>query len=180
MDFANTTLNRLRQGLGSDLSFRWTGAPIQGLLLRRMDILAIPFSLLWCGFAIFWESAVIRSGAPFFFRLWGVPFVLVGFFIVAGRFFVDAYARAHTAYAVGDNAVYIVRDGLVPSAMTLTANALSPLDLRRRADGSGTIIFGPPRFPYAWSMWGIGGRTAFEGIPRVDEVYRLIQESVTR
>ena len=34
----------------------WSGAPREGLALRRGDLFMVPFSLVWGAFAIFWET----------------------------------------------------------------------------------------------------------------------------
>jgi hypothetical protein len=85
--------------LGPDEELLWSGKPRGGIRLRAQDTFSIPFSLMWCGFAVFWETMAMMIPGPFFgpgllFRLWGIPFVIAGLYFVFGRFFVDALARS--------------------------------------------------------------------------------------
>jgi hypothetical protein len=64
-------VTNLTQHLGTGETLRWSGHPRQGVMLRSADVFMIPFSILWAGFAFFWEASVLRGGAPVFFALWG-------------------------------------------------------------------------------------------------------------
>src|SRR5436305_1981729 len=87
----------------------WSGAHPAGLRLQRADLVIVPFSLLWGGFVFFWECTVLsQPNAPRFMALFGVPFVLVGAYIIFGRFFFDAFQRSRTAYALTDERIIIV------------------------------------------------------------------------
>lgn len=158
----------------------WTGVPVQGVVFNKSDILLIPFTLMWCGFAIFWEWGVLQSGAPGFMAFWGIPFILIGLYMVFGRFFADSWRRRRTTYAITPNRVIIRRGNDLES---LDLRSLSDLSLVEKADGSGTIFLGKSASGQAEffrnSGW-IGTNKmlapALERIPEAAAVYRLIQE----
>ena len=104
-----------------------------------MDALLIPFSILWGGFALFWNGTVWATNAPWFFRLWGLPFLLAGLYITVGRFVHDSWIRSRLRYAVTDRRVVIARPGRVRS---LAVGRLPLFDVTDRANGSGDIRFG--------------------------------------
>lgn len=159
----------------------WAGVPRQGIVLRPGDAFMIPFSLLWGGFAFFWEASVLRAGAPPFFALWGVPFVLMGIYVIIGRFFVDARRRARTTYAVTTERV-IIHSGLRTLETTsLPLRTLADMTLSERADGSGTITFGaagPLAMRMAPAGWpGAPQVPAFELIPDARRVYQILRDA---
>jgi Bacterial PH domain len=159
----------------------WAGWPRRGLVLRPSDIFLIPFSCMWAGFAVFWELSVLHTRAAGFFALWGVPFVLVGLYITIGRFFVDAWRRARTAYAVTSERIIIMSGGFSPTTKSLAMATLTDVTLSERPDGSGTITFGADPFGgtmYAGARWTGAPRVpSFEMIPDAHQVYDVIRQA---
>lgn len=134
--------NAFQPNLRTDERLLWTGVPKYGLLLRSQDAFLIPFSMMWGGFALFWELSVIIGGAPFFFILWGIPFVLMGAYITVGRFFVDAQIRKNTNYALTNERVIISSGLFTQSTTSLPLEGLSSITFQPRSDGSGTVLLG--------------------------------------
>jgi len=157
----------------------WAGAPRQGVVLRAADVFMIPFSLFWAGFAVFWEVMAFRTGGPFFFRLFGLPFVAVGLYITVGRFLIDARRRARTSYVVTSNRVVIIGGTFTPETKSLLLTTLSDVTMTERPDDSGTITFGamnPMMAMYVGMSWpGVPQVPSFEMIPAVRSVYGIIQ-----
>jgi hypothetical protein len=161
----------------------WAGQPPRGLMLRSSDAFLIPFSLMWGGFAIFWESGVVLGGAPLFMKLWGVPFVVVGLYLIFGRFFVDAYQRARTFYAVTSERAIIVSAYFVQRVTSLNLDLLPDVSLTEHPSGAGTITFGtPPPAPprTAGNSWPATGQYAapvFELASDARQVYEIIRDA---
>jgi hypothetical protein len=144
----------------------WTGRPDPTRRLTKTDLFAVPFTLMWGGFAIFWETSVIASGAPVFFWLWGVPFVAVGLYLIAGRFVYRAWLRRRTLYAVTDRRVLKVvsrRSG--DSVQALFLDAIPAVNRELRPDGSGTVLFGTASVQARASALLPAAVVKVEGIP---------------
>ncbi len=147
--------NDFQDFLMRDEKIIWSGQPARGVLFTGADFLLIPFSLLWGGFALFWESAVLsQPKAPLIMKFWGIPFVLIGLFLIVGRFFLDAWIRTGLRYAITNRRVLISRSGPFAKFTSLNLDRLPEVNLTQRADGRGTIRFGENA-----SMWG--GRNSF-------------------
>lgn len=177
---------RLAQHLDPAERLLWSGQPRQGLWVRGSDALMIPFSLMWGGFAFFWETMVILGGAPWFFTLWGVPFVLVGVYIIAGRFFWDAKRRSATCYGVTDRRIVILSGVWSPQVRSVNLRTLGEVSVAERRDGSGNVTFGaaPPMMAWfagsGWPGMNASMQPTLEGVPRVREVHTIIRQAQSR
>jgi hypothetical protein len=178
------TPEEARQEIARELSvdehLLWSGVPRQGIQLRPSDAFLIPFSLLWGGFALFWETSVLATHAPWFFKLWGIPFVVMGIYLVFGRFLVDSMQRERIAYGLTSTRAIIVSGLMARSVKSLQLRALADVTLTERPDQSGTITLGTPS-PYAMGYgrsWpGARLTPAFEMIEDAKRVYARIREA---
>jgi len=155
---------------------QWRGTPSRGLLFRRYDLVLVPFSLVWFGFVVFGDVRAIGGHAPGISLLWSGAFNLVGLYLVAGRFVVDAIVRAHTTYVLTDCAGYIVLPDFAGGARRFGPQVLAGAQLISGRDGFGTIRFFPSYYVFGSDDTRIRRSNAsFERIAQAAQVYERVR-----
>lgn len=166
----------------------WSGRPDPRILLTSADAFLVPFSIFWAGFAFFWEGGVlsgpVKGDNPglLFFALFGLPFVAIGLYVVAGRFVYKRYRKRRTLYAVTDRRALSLTTTRSERLDAVFLDSCPSITKRARRDGIGSISFGSasPWSGYAMyentglDVFGLSrSGVAFYDIPDVEEVYKL-------
>ena len=178
--------------LASGENLLWTGKPDPSVIFHSEDWLMVPFSLLWGGFAIFWEASVLgyvdfnskpaRHG-PLLFGLWGIPFVLLGQYIIWGRFVCDAWLKRRTYYAVTNRRVILVQQTWKRKIQFIFFEAIPSVTTEGNDPGTLWLgeklpLMGGRKTPTrGWSRFYIDQRVpVLADIDNLHSVYRLILE----
>jgi hypothetical protein len=175
-----TTIESISFDLGDGERLLWSGAPRQGIVWRSSDIAMVPFSLLWGGFAVFWEKMALR-GAPVFFALFGLPFVAVGLQMTIGRFFYDAWRRRHTYYGLTNQRAIIATRTPARTLRSYSVASLTNVVLQESANDAGSILLGPSALPSPWprqtALFSTNIDNSFEMITDARRVFDLLREA---
>ena len=116
--------------------------------------------------------------------VWGVPFVLVGIYLIFGRFLLDAWVRGGTRYAVTNRRVLISRGRPYQTLIAVGLERLPEASISEGSGGRGTIRFGQasPVFGRAtgFSAWtpSLDPVPQFIGIEDANAVFDLIQRAL--
>jgi hypothetical protein len=172
-------------------TLQWAAMPNPGVVFHSDDWYTIPFSLLWGGFAIFWEASALGywgtggkvQQSPSLMVLWGVPFVLLGQYFIWGRFLVDAWLKRRIFYAVTNRRVLILQEGWNRKARYCYLESIP--EISREGETTGTLWLGE-------KVVIVGGRRSrkrsvgrfdvdsptpvLADIDEVESVYRLIRD----
>ena len=158
----------------------WQGQPIQGFRLAPQDAFAVPFAAFWlfivtmlCVLAFTGEKREVNPLA--YVILPG--FLLVGLYMLFGRFLVDRAARRRVRYYL-TNQRAVIEGGLFRTYRRSVSLAAAPeIRFRGRRGGRGTVQFGsagmfgmlPPSWPGASQYLP----PAFDDIEDGERVYNL-------
>lgn len=172
-------------------SILWAGQPNRGVVFHKQDFFLVPFSLLWGGFAMFWEAGVAglwganRQSADRWVlgMIWGIPFVLIGQYFIWGRFLYSAWKKKRTHYGVTDRRVVVVQEGWGGQMASAYIDVLPIVVKESSAKGIGTLRFTQPdpsrQWRGTWGGWDVmttGTVPVFVDIDDVDSVYRLVAD----
>ncbi|WP_071674505.1 YdbT family protein [Nioella nitratireducens] len=155
----------------------WQGQPRQQIEWRALISPLTAMGLIFTGFSAFWISmaAAMTQGtnapAPFqFFPLFGVPFFLLGLWMLGGRVLWPAFTAGQTWYTLTNRQVFIARKVL--GKRSLKRWPIRDLDriLLREGD-PGSVLF---------RLKGSTAPTTRLGLHRIDEarqVYDLLRNA---
>jgi hypothetical protein len=130
----------LQQSLRPGEQLLWCGRPDPSVIFVAADAFAIPFSIVWLGIALGWELTARSAGAPLALRVVGAPFVLIGVYLLAGRFAVRWLRKRKTIYGITGQRV-IVQIGSVFKETPVQGGSMS---VRRSRNGRhATVAFEP-------------------------------------
>lgn len=135
-------------------------------------------------FGITVASVLISRGMPpSFLALHGVFFVVAWLYLMVGRFWVDAWQRSATIYAVTSQRVMIILGVMSQKVRSMNLAALPELLLNEEPGGAGVIHFGWMSSVQAWIIEIGGPGVCMNLVPRFDlpgearEVYEILREA---
>ncbi len=141
--------DQFKKELIGDEKILWTGRPESSVIFTAADIFLIPFSILWGGFAVFWESMALfaflaSEGEPVtaVFPLFGIPFVVIGLYFIFGRFWFKKRKKKETYYALTDKRALILTKWPWVRFESIDLKQISSIQKSIRTDGIGTLKFG--------------------------------------
>ena len=127
----------------------WKGQPCIYKYFSKNDFFLIPFSILWGGGAISWEVSVLnkyflnvgKEKTSLMFSLFGIPFVIMGLYLLFGRFIYKVKKKRKTWYIITNKRIMILCNFLGNNMTTLNIDAIHTLVKSVGKGGIGSIIF---------------------------------------
>ncbi len=172
----------LQNELSTGESLQWSGKPNPRVVFHPSDWFAIPFSLFWVGFTVFWEFSASKGGG-WFFELWGIPFILIGQYLLWGRFVYAAWKKRRVLYILTDRRAVTLVTGRGSKVISAELDNVPSIEKQVRADGIGTINIGAGDLKYnvrgrqttADDLYLSRGFPVFVDIDDADQVYTRLR-----
>ena len=142
--------------LESDERLLWAAKPSATRAFGR-NIFPMIFGCFFTGFAMFWVMSAAGISAigssfgggfglmPLLFPLFGVPFIVVGIYVMAQPFLARNKA-ASGACGLTDKRAIIIEGGMTRSVKSYGQRDLQQIERRDLSDGSSDIIFARERY----------------------------------
>ncbi|MEN6372273.1 MAG: hypothetical protein ABFD64_09710 [Armatimonadota bacterium] len=137
--------------LDEDELILWTGKPDTSIFLTPADVLLIPVSILI-------GISFLNTGLSYLFgaisighvllALWGTLFIIMGGYLMLGRFFYKTWRKRRTLYGLTNRRILVYARGRRMVAEEIMQ--IPALGRAVRRNGTGTITFGPSPFTASW------------------------------
>jgi len=120
----------------------WSGQPVSGKLPTKQIVPVAVFGLFFMGFSIFWM--IMASRAAGVMAVFGVPFLLIGAYIVFGRLMKTTKFQDNTFYALTSERLMICSTENGETLNEMSLNKIPFIQINKNPDNTGTLIFQDP------------------------------------
>lgn len=164
------------KGLGKDEKLLWQGQPTPGIRFSPQDFFITPLILLWLtvvGATTFHSVfGSEKNDQPVFMA---IPFLFIGFYLLIGRFIVDAYSRKSTRYRLTTERAIIESGIFQKKVRSVYLSATAEISLIQRKNGSGTVVFGSDngRFSALPRSWPGANKYQAPGFDVIEDSKRI-------
>jgi|SRR5579871_5429560 len=143
----------------------WAGRPNTRIIFHCSDAQLIPFSLIWGSLGVFAEvapilalsghlsSRILLSPPAPVMAILGIPFFVIGNYLIWGRFLQAARKKKRAYYAVTNQRVLALINLSKRQLASHTIRTLPAVIKEKRSDGFGTVRFGPTPQPWGTGEW---------------------------
>ncbi len=162
----------------------WQGQPTQGFRLAPQDALAVPFAAFWLfivlTICLLTFTGEMKDVPPMTYFMLPV-FVIIGLYMLVGRFLVDRVTRRHVHYYLTTERAVIESGMFRPNRRSVSLAATPEIGFQGRRSGRGTVQFGSANmFGVVPPSWPGGSQflpPAFDDIDDAERVYGLALEA---
>ncbi|EMB15306.1 hypothetical protein [Rhodopirellula europaea] len=171
----------VREELLPDETILWAETP-KPRFFTTGSTATFGFAVVWTAFSLFWVASALGFQVPNFdrgvdfFALFGVPFVLIGFAMLATPIW--TYRNAFkTVYLLTDQRAITFIGGFRMTIRSFHPRELRTVYRKQSADGSGDVIFNAKRWTDSEGT-SHSEEIGFLGIPDVKSVEQLLKQMV--
>jgi len=181
---------KFKDDLISGENILWSGRPGLSILSSKGIIFIILFGIFWLGFSLFWVITAYLGSGMLLFPLFGLPFVIIGIFLVFGLPVYIRSKKKNTFYAITDKRIIIITSKRGnKDVQTTFIKDIKGINKIVKRNGVGTIVFGN-NLALAYigvnsGMIGYGGNygpyygemcPVFYDIVDAEQVYKIVND----
>lgn len=182
-------MSKLDKLLNADEKVLWSGKPVRKAFILP-GLVSIPFGLFFLAFSIFWMWGAASAGAPNFFSLFGLPFVLVGVGVTFGPSLLQLLRYRNTEYMITDKRI-ITQTGAIGLDTRFVdfdkvQEVYVQIGVLDRLFGTGSVYAMTagfsgfvPRGGYGYGGFA-GNRPSLAALKEPYEVQKLLQEAIEK
>lgn len=185
MDINNFDLQlEIKPYLDGRESLLWCDKPVKKIIFTLNDVFTTLFGIFWLAFSLFWVFSAYMAtsettGPSKIFPLFGIPFVLVGVYLLFFRHIVSYFKRKNIIYALTEKRVLVVHFGRSKYVQEYKYEHISNISLKTNENDVGSIYFFTGGFHYNNNR-NYSSTSGIFGIKDTKKVYKILSQCLEK